>query len=194
MMMETSNWTRPIYGPTFPDYRTFRSVGLKLSGVAVAIRMISFFGMAITGHSHVAIRYFLDMLPYPVVYIDGKGFAYLVSHSTLYAAIGSFAVFALVALKRNARDQVTVGCFMAVLSSAEMLLVDVVRHFFRPPVTVYSTALWTLWPLGLSALVMFLVRQKKPAVNAFSTALNGVSDRTEDDGNDPFRAAEKEAS
>jgi hypothetical protein len=160
MMMDRSNWTRETYGPPYLDYRKFRDVGLALSFVAVGIRLAAFFAAAMTQHAHVAIRYFLDLLPYPVVYIDGRGFAKLVSHSTLYAAIGSFVLFSVVAFKRNARDQITVGCFMAVTSSAEMLLVDVIRHLLRPPVTVYSTALWTLWPLALSVVVMFVVIKK----------------------------------
>jgi hypothetical protein len=162
-MIEATEKKLPVYGPHLPDYRTFRDAGFKFSAVAVAIRLVTFFAMAMSSKSEIVIKYFLDFIPYPVVFIDGTGFSKLVSQSTLYTAIGSLALLLIVAFKRNRRDQFVVGCFMASVSSAETLLIDVIRHIFWPPVTIYSTVLWTLWPLALSVVVMFLIGKLKAA-------------------------------
>jgi hypothetical protein len=154
--------------PTEPevDYRTFQKFGIQTSLGTAIVRLIIFFAIAAKEGSKISIHYFLDLIPYPVVEIDGAGFASLVSRSTLFTTIVITAFFGISSFLNPSRNQKLVGRFMGIVSCAEMLLVDTIRHLFRPPVIIASTALWTLWPLALGVIVLLVVgRKSKDSVN-----------------------------
>lgn len=164
--------------PTEPevDYRTFQRFGIQTSLGTAVVRLVIFFGISAQQGSAVSVRYFLDLIPYPVVEIDGAGFSSLVSRSTLFTTIVITAFFVISSFRNPSRNQKLAGRFMGILSCTEMLLVDTIRHFFRQPVIIVSTALWTLWPLALGVVVLLVVgRQSKDPVNRSRKPLSGFS-------------------
>ena len=152
--------------PLEVDYRTFQRFGIQTSLGTAIVRLVIFFAISARQGAPVSIRYFLDLIPYPVVEIDGAGFASLVSRSTLFTTIVILAFFVISSFRNPSRNQKLVGRFMGILSCAEMLLVDTIRHLISPPVIVASTALWTLWPLALGVIVLLVVgRASTDSVN-----------------------------
>lgn len=161
----TTKPTEPEVAPEV-DYRTFQRYGIQTSLGTAIVRLVIFFAISAKQGSPVSLRYFLDLIPYPVVEIDGAGFASLVSRSTLFTTIVILAFFLISSFRNPSRNQKLVGRFMGILSCAEMLLVDTIRHLISPPVIVSSTALWTLWPLALGVIVLLVVgRASTDSVN-----------------------------
>jgi hypothetical protein len=153
------------------DYRRFRRAGV-ISGLAVtAIRMGSFFGLAAQQGAKIVIDYFVDVVPYPVVLVGRPQFAALVSRSTLYTSAVMLAIFVIVAFRHAKRNQTVSGWFMGMIACCTTLATDLIRHLLDPPVVVYSSVLWTLWPIALSCVIfVFIGRSKDEAVKPDSSA------------------------
>jgi hypothetical protein len=149
------------------DFRQFRRVGVMAAVASAAVRLTVFFALAMSRHNTIVFRYFLDTIPYPVVLVERSQFAQLVSRSTLAASAVMLAVFIVAALRHTKRNQALMGWFMGVFGCGQMLLVDAIRHHLAPPVIVSSTALWTLWPLGLGCVVLAVCgRKTRPSAGA----------------------------
>jgi hypothetical protein len=153
------------------DYRRFRRAGV-ISGLAVtAIRMGAFFGLAAQQGAKIVIDYFVDIVPYPVVLVGRPQFAALVSRSTLYTSAVMLAIFVIVAFRHAKRNQTVSGWFMGMIACCTTLTTDVIRHLLDPPVVVYSSVLWTLWPIALSCVIfVFIGRSKDETVKPDSSA------------------------
>ncbi len=146
------------------DFRQFRSTGVTAAVLAASVRMAAFFVLAGRHHHRIVIRYFLDQVPYPAVLANRTNFATLVSQSTLVAAAVMLAVFVVAAFRHMKRNQAVTGWFIGIISCAEMLVVDIVRHVLSPPVVVLATVLWTLWPIVLGVVVLAILRPSSPRV------------------------------
>ena len=140
------------------DFRQFRSKGVTAAVLAASVRMAAFFLLAARHHHRIVIRYFLDQIPYPAVLANRTNFATLVSQSTLVASAVMLAVFLVAALRHMKRNQAVTGWFIGIIGCAEMLLVDIIRHVLSPPVVVFATVLWTLWPIVLGVIVLAILR------------------------------------
>ena len=137
------------------DYRRFRRAGVMAGLTVTTLRLGAFFGLAAYQNARIVIDYFVDIIPYPVVQVARAQFAEMVSRSTLYMAAIMLALFMVIAFRHTRRNQTVWGWFMGIVACATTLTTDVLRDIFDPPVVVYSTVLWTLWPIGL-AIVIFL--------------------------------------
>jgi hypothetical protein len=164
--VEPPGWYDDIDDGLLYDFRQFRSSGVTAAVLTAGLRMIAFLGLAKYQDVKVGFRYFADLIPYPVVLADRQHFAKLVSQSTLAATAAMLAVFVIVSIKHMKRDQTVIGWFMSIVCSAEMLLVDLIRHILTPPVVVTKTVLWTLWPLALGCIVLALVKKDTDGVKA----------------------------
>lgn len=140
------------------DFRQFRSTGVTAAVLAASVRMLAFFLLAGRHHHRIVIRYFLDQIPYPAVLANRANFATLVSQSTLVAAAIMLAFFLVASLRHMKRNQAVTGWFIGIIGCGEMLLVDIVRHVLSPPVVVFATVLWTLWPIILGVVVLAILR------------------------------------
>jgi hypothetical protein len=143
------------------DYRRFRRAGVVAGLAVTTIRLSSFFGLAAQHGAKIVIDYFVDIVPYPVVLVGRPQFAELVSRSTLYTSAVMLAIFVIVAFRHAKRNQTVSGWFMGMVACCTTLATDVLRHLLDPPVVVFSSVLWTLWPIALSCLIFFFIGRSK---------------------------------
>ena len=142
------------------DFRTFRRIGGFAAASTGAVRMVAFILAAVFSGRRIEVGHFFDLIPYPVVVTDRIHFATLVSRSTLYATVILTVVFIVMALRNPRPSQQLAGWAVGVGCSAEMLVIDVVRHLLHPPTVVWRLVTWTTWIVVVGTVVLVICARR----------------------------------